>query len=413
MLKNYLKIAWKVLGRNKFFTFVSLFGISFTLAILIVVSALLNDIIGPSYPDWNRSRSIYINRVTLENKKNGSMSSSAASFHLLNNYVKKLKTPEKVAIVSNAFQTNTFVGNKKLNLAVKFSDATFWEVYNFDFLAGKPYNEKNISDNDYVAVITESTKEAYFGDEPNVIGKTLTTDNVNYQVIGVVKDVPEYQNVAGADIFLPYNTTKMNLEDKGFLGAFTGVLLARDADDISAIKAEFKQMQASIPLPADRWYDEWEAKAYTQLETLAQVFSNRREDPSVALLLGLLGGAMLLFMLLPTLNLINLNTSRIMERASEIGVRKAFGATSATLAIQFIIENIILTFIGGAIGLVMAFVLLQAIERSDIFPHAILDINFKVFFAAILICIFFGILSGVLPAIRMSKMQVVHAIKGV
>ena len=59
-------------------------------------------------------------------------------------------------------------------------------------------------------------------------------------------------------------------------------------------------------------------------------------------------------MLLPTLNLVNINISRIMERASEIGVRKAFGASSRTLVGQFVVENIILTLVGGAFGLVLS-----------------------------------------------------------
>ena len=62
-----------------------------------------------------------------------------------------------------------------------------------------------------------------------------------------------------------------------------------------------------------------------------------------------IGVFILLVMLLPTLNLININVTRIMERSSEIGVRKAFGASSRTLVYQFIVENIILTLIGGII----------------------------------------------------------------
>jgi putative ABC transport system permease protein len=79
---------------------------------------------------------------------------------------------------------------------------------------------------------------------------------------------------------------------------------------------------------------------------------------------------MLLFMLLPALNLVNLNSSRIMERSSEIGVRKAFGATSSTLALQFIVENIVLTLLGGALGLILAYGVLQMIEASQVIEHA-------------------------------------------
>ena len=60
MFKNYIKIALKVLGRNKFFTFVSLFGISFTLAILLVVSTFLDHVLSSKYPDKDRSKYLLV-----------------------------------------------------------------------------------------------------------------------------------------------------------------------------------------------------------------------------------------------------------------------------------------------------------------------------------------------------------------
>ena len=60
MLKNYFKIAIAVLKRRKFFTFISLFGISFTLTILIVLTAFVDNVISPNYPEVNRDKSLYI-----------------------------------------------------------------------------------------------------------------------------------------------------------------------------------------------------------------------------------------------------------------------------------------------------------------------------------------------------------------
>jgi len=119
----------------------------------------------------------------------------------------------------------------------------------------------------------------------------------------------------------------------------------------------------------------------------------------------------LLFMLLPALNLININISRIMERSSEIGVRKAFGASGKTLVGQFIVENMILTFLGCVIGLALSFVILQIINSSDLISHMQLRINFTVLIFSILACLVFGFLSGVYPAWRMSRVQVVTALK--
>lgn len=415
MLKNYIKIAWKVLGRNKFFTFVSLFGISFTLAVLIIIAAFLTEMMGASYPVYKRDRILTMNRVQLEDTKNGGMMIGPVGFHLLDHYIKKMKTPERIALASNPTTTNTFIGNKKLKLQLRYTDANYWEVFDFQFLEGRPYNENVITNNEFVAVISKSTKEAYFGQEVNVIGKTITTDNTNYLVIGVVKDAPIYQDNSSGDLYAPYNTSKSDLKQQEFSGQYVGIILAKNKKDIPAIKAEFNDIISKIPVPpAGTTYDKLRAWAYTRAEDIARNITPSRNDdePPVIGLYAMIIGAMLLFMLLPTLNLININTSRIMERASEIGVRKAFGASTSVLTVQFIVENIVLTLIGGAIGLLTAWIVLNIIENSGILPHAHLNINFKVFLIAIGMCLVFGFISGVLPALRMSRMQVVQAIKG-
>ena len=77
-----------------------------------------------------------------------------------------------------------------------------------------------------------------------------------------------------------------------------------------------------------------------------------------------------LFALIPTVNLVNINISRIMERASEIGVRKAFGAPARTLVGQFLVENILLTVLGGLLGLVMSFFVIRALNESGMLRYA-------------------------------------------
>jgi len=119
-----------------------------------------------------------------------------------------------------------------------------------------------------------------------------------------------------------------------------------------------------------------------------------------------------LFMVLPSINLINLNISRIMERASEIGIRKAFGAPSTTLVGQFIVENLILTLFGGVLAIITAYIILALISASGIIPYAHFILNFRVLAYALLIAIVFGFLSGVYPAWRMSRMHPVEALRG-
>ena len=123
-------------------------------------------------------------------------------------------------------------------------------------------------------------------------------------------------------------------------------------------------------------------------------------------------GMALLFITLPTVNLVSINLSRIMERASEIGVRKAFGASSRTLVGQFVMENVVLTVIGGAVAFALATWVLDVISDVQFIPYAVFSVNPRIFGYGMLLAAFFGIVSGVYPAWRMSRMHPVNALKG-
>src|SRR5205085_9628054 len=97
MFKNYFKIAIAILKRKKFFTFISLFGISFTLAILMVLTAFKDHMLAPEYPEVNRDKSLYISRVIERNSKRGFTMNSEPSFSYLNKYASILKTPAHIA----------------------------------------------------------------------------------------------------------------------------------------------------------------------------------------------------------------------------------------------------------------------------------------------------------------------------
>jgi putative ABC transport system permease protein len=118
------------------------------------------------------------------------------------------------------------------------------------------------------------------------------------------------------------------------------------------------------------------------------------------------------FLVLPTTNLISINLSRFMERSTEIGVRKTFGASSAHLVWQFVVENVFLCVVGGAIALVGALGVLALIENAGWLPYADLTINFRVFLCGLALAVFFGLLSGAYPAWRTSKLHPVNALRG-
>ncbi len=410
MLKNYFKIAIAVLKRRKFFTFISLFGISFTLAIIILVATFLDYVLSAGYPDTNRNRELYVSHMQLNSSKNHSQYNGGPSFYFINRYVTTLKTPEKIAIFSNSSATNSYTNNKKKVNNLRYTNDKFWDVLQFSFTAGKPYGKQQLDNAEKVAVISEETSEAYFTDDAAAVGKYIETDNVQYRIIGVVKSLPFSSNVY-ADMWVPYTLTKEDLKNTGLMGGYSAILLMSSKDDLDKTREEYDQMVSKVPMQ-DKQFDQMFTFADSYFQSfIRSMHLAEGTNSGMGIFLSFAGIIVLLFLLLPTLNLVNLNISRIIDRSSEIGVRKAFGASSKTLVYQFVIENLILTFLGGILGVVLSFVIIQVANSSNIMPNMVLSINFNVLFVTLLACVVFGLLSGVYPAWRMSRMHVVTALK--
>ena len=408
MLKNYFKIAIAVLKRRKFFTFISLFGISLTLTILMVATALADKMLHPGYPDYHQNRSLYVERIEFKNTKQGWMNMSDLSFYFFDHYVSTIKTIDKMAISSGQKSSNAYVNNKKLVIAYKYTNADYWKVLNYKFLEGRPYGDQEIKSAERVAVITKETKEAYFGDVKSVIGQYISADNINYRVIGVVENVSgSVRNLTG-DMYIPY-TLSTDSKDTGLMGTYNAILLARSEDDIPKMKKEFAQMVKKLPVPPD--FDKIYCNADGFKTSLTRRMAGNSTDDGLTKVFTVAGLFVLLFLLLPTINLVNINITRIMERSSEIGVRKAFGASSKTLVYQFIVENLILTLLGGIIGVLLSVLVIYLINASDYISNFNLSMNFTVLFLSLLTCVLFGLISGVYPAWRMSKLNIVKALK--
>lgn len=409
MLKNYFKIAVAVLKRRKFFTFISLFGISFTLTILIVLTAFLDHLLSPQYPDVNRSKELFIGRIELRYKNNG-MSKSPVSFFLLHDYVSKMKTPAKLTIYTGSSAANAYQGDKKIVVEIKYTDADFWNVYQYDFIEGKPYLQQQLMNADKVAVISEESRSRYFGEGTPALGKYIEANNTKYKVIGVVKSVSSLSAYCFSDIFLPYTLSKNDLKSRSLQGEFSATILVNDEKDLPAVKTELAQLMKKVPNP-DQKAEQIFLFADTYLVGFIRDMFGDGEKTGETKVIGFFGGIIFLFMLLPTINLVNINISRIMERSSEIGVRKAFGASSKTLTYQFIVENLILTFFGGLLGLILSAIALYVLNNLQLASNMYLKINLTVLLYSFLACLVFGLFSGVYPAWRMSKLNVVTALK--
>ena len=263
----------------------------------------------------------------------------------------------------------------------------------------------------FLAVLNRSTARKLFGDA-RAVNQSIDVGGQSFNVVGVVEDVMHVN--AFADLWVPVSTDPSSDYRTQMWGDYSALILARSSHDLPAIQAEVARLASTVTFDDPKEFNQAFFWADGKLDFFArQLLGTFKEPDSGAwALLAVIGTLMLLFMTLPALNLINLNTGRILERSSEIGVRKAFGASSRQLVWQFVVENVLLCVAGGVLGLVFAKLALVWLERSALIPYLQVEINLAVFGWGLLLAVVFGLLSGVIPAWKMSRLHPVQALKG-
>lgn len=409
MLRSYLVIAGKVLLRRPFFTFVSLFAISFTLVVLVTATSIMDHMLGPMAPETRQDRTLGVHYLEMTGP--GIIWNGNPGYRFLDRYVRSLPDVERVSLFTEAALSASYQTGEKSELYLKRTDGQFWQVLTFDFLEGRPITESEEELGSPVAVINASTRELLYGDTL-AVGKEISIDGQRFEVIGVVADVSILREDPFSDVWVPISTSKDSNYREGFFGDLNALVLAHDRADFPAIKSELASRLGDVELPSPD-FDKVMTLAETAFEKKSREMFDSEEllhrPRRLALMIVLIT---FLFMLLPSVNLININVSRIMERSSEIGVRKAFGASSSTLVGQFIVENLAMTLVGGAIGFGLSAFVLRVLSNSDFVPYAQFHLNWRVFLYGLALTVIFGLLSGVYPAWKMSRMHPVDALRG-
>ncbi|TFW11449.1 FtsX-like permease family protein [Massilia arenosa] len=412
MFLNYLKTAWKVFMRRKLFTAINLLCIVITLVVLVVATALLEYTFFPSGVEGRSDRFVQIYTLTTRPQDGVGRMRSPLGAKLVDHYLRPLKTAEVVAMASGPRDVSVYQDGQVSKLQLRRVDANYWKIMDFRLLAGRLPNADDDQQGRFVAVLNQTTARRLFGSAP-AVGQPLNAGGQAFKVIGVVEDAMHLN--AWSDIWVPVTTMPSTAYRSEMSGEFFALLMAPSPAGVAALQADIARVARTVQFDdpvkhAQAWF--W---GDSKLDVIARMVtqSDQTEDSGAAILLSVLGIAMLLFMLLPALNLVNLNAGRIMERSGEIGVRKAFGATNAQLVGQFIFENVFLCLLGGLLALGLAQLVLMWINASQLIPYLSIGINLPVFGAGLLIAAIFGTLSGAIPAWKMSRMDPVVALKGV
>jgi len=408
MLKNFFKIAFRNLLRNKGFSAINITGLAVGMASAILILLWIQNEV--SYDQFHEKKDrIYEawNRARFDGKL---MCWNTTPKILARTLEHDLPEVERAVRVHWNREFLFSIGEKRIIKTGNMVDTGFLQVFSFPMLKGNPSTALNDM---HSIVLTEACAKSFFGNQ-EAMGKILKVENQdNFTVTGIVKDLPNNTRFK-FDYLLPWSYLTYRKEDDSSWGnnsTRTYVLLKQNAR-YASVEPKIRVLKQKYEDEAKK--DKWEMFLYPASRwRLYSSFTNGAEDNGGRFTFVKLFGTIALFILLiACINFMNLSTARSEKRAREVGIRKVVGAQKASLITQFIGESVLLAFIAAILALIIVALSLPAYNQLT---DKKLFINFAsvyTWLAGAGFILFTGLLAGSYPAFFLSSFQPVKVLKG-
>jgi putative ABC transport system permease protein len=408
MLRNYLKIAWRNLTKNKVYFVINTLGLAIGMAAsLLILSYVAHE---RSYDDFHPGIDRLF-RVELDSYQNGKLAfKSATSYPAIAPTLKK-DYPE-VEETARLYDANSSVvayeNNRFREDNYYFADSSIFRVLHIPFVQGDPATALQGPGK---VVISETIARKYFG-TADPMGKTLKLDRDAYQVRGVFRDFPKASHLE-LDLLFSYLTNREAQTSWGWYDFFTYVKL-RPGTDPARFEAKMKDL-------VERYEPRYKKLGYNTellLQPVRDIHLTSRLNQEAEVNGN--GGAVTVLALIAFfilaiawINYINLATARAVDRAKEVGIRKAVGAERAQLVRQFLFESALLNLIAVGVAVFLVNVSLPAFVNLTGKPVS-LDIWFENnrWLPALAVFGLGLLLSGLYPAFVLSGFRPVAVLKG-
>ncbi|HVU54465.1 MAG TPA: ABC transporter permease, partial [Puia sp.] len=410
MIRNFFKVAYRNLLRNKAISGINITGLAVGMASAMLIWLWIRDEIGYDrfhtnkdriYEVWNRVRFNASDKLSCWN---------TVSTPLARALEKDLPEIERAVRVRSQGTILLSVGDKKIMRSGTAVDTGFLQMFSFPMLEGDPAKALNDA---HSIVLTERTAKSLFGND-DAMGKTIKLkDKDNFVVTGILKDIP-HNTRFDFEYLLPWSYIKYGEgQDLGWgdNSISTYVLLkphtslASAQPKIRTLRQKYDEGSKAVKwelflYPLDRW------RLYSN-------FTDGVEDSGGIItfvkLFGIIAGFILL---IACINFMNLSTARSEKRAKEVGIRKVVGARKGVLIIQFIGESVFLAALAGLVAVILVQVSLPAYNQLTE-KHLTIDFNnIYTWIAFIGFILFTGLLAGSYPAFFLSSFRPVKVLKG-
>lgn len=411
--------------REALLSTITVLGTALAVALVMTILILFQAKTADYAPETNRSRSLYVKFERTNYQKHEAepgYGHSSPSLWVVKETLYPVQSAEAVTATTGPDRVLASLpaSKEEENIDVLYTDDAFWHVYEFPVLAGKTYDKAVLDAASHQVVITESVARRFFGSATDAVGKTLRVTFIDYQVCGVVADVNKFCEFSYAEAYVPYTTHLLAAEQQvgNTSGNFHITILARDKADFPAIRQEVERLTAKVNEQLDAADQELSLMDqpddfYTQLN---RQYANQYEDLNKTYRNYFY--VILVILLVPAINLSGLTLTRMRRRLADLGLMRAFGATQGQMVRQVLTENLMLTLIGGVLGLVFSYVaialasgwLMQVNYGYDVATMNLSMFDWKIFGVALVLCLVLNLLSAYIPARRVAHTPIVESL---
>ena len=385
---RYFRQALALMREEKLFSGIYIAGTALAILFTMVMAVVYYIKLAPIYPEPNRARTVYFEglRIEAENGGMGQMGFSAKAFEEWFKSSPNIEyaSPTLLAAGTGKMEgrCHTFVERGKddyVDVVCNETNADFFRIYEYDFLSGRPFTQKEVEGKEAVCVISDALVERLFGKGVDALGKTVTIENrPDVRVVGVVRSGSQLTPDSYVDIIVPYTLVETHFGN-AYHGFYSIVATVKDDAHLLALKQQLDdlaaRMQQAHPEVVESSFNFGEGVRMKLVLTRnlathpVHMLRSENRDSVFGVVTGwqlVMHYAGILFVLLfvPALNLCAIVAGRMERRSAEMAVRKTFGARRSTLLNQVVIENLVLTTIGGIIGLVLSWLAIYGLRRE-------------------------------------------------
>lgn len=392
-IQELIQLAFEALKRNIARTLLTMLGIIIGIASVITIMSLGE---GSTQSIVNNISSFGANVLTVSPGKSqrGPGGTSSTVTTLNSDDVDAIKDISNVSMISRIVNKNkTITANSQVTTAqVTGADASYEVIQATSFLSGGFFTESDVLSASKDAIIGDEIVEDLFGEEAVdfVIGETIRIDGRVFQVIGVMQD--------NSSVVIPITTAQTILLGQTHLDSISVYIDNTDLADITTAEIEDTLMNThNIDDP--EMIDFNVRGSQTFIDTISTVTGT---------LTTLLSGIAAISLVVGGIGIMNIMLVTVTERTKEIGLLKAIGAKDKNILTQFLIEALVLTVVGGTIGIIfgagIAFIAASAMQIPFIIKSSSILLSFGVSAGV-------GIVFGYYPAKKAAKLNPIDALR--